>query len=606
MVSMNKKKKYPVVWDLSSLGSSYCDSLFTQEREQHEKKIKAFARKWQCDQSYLSDMDSLLMALDEYRALSELFDREGMYLFLARQVDSLNPRLAAAEKKYTEHEQVLADELRFFPLALSRIDAKMQKKILKNKELFFYWKFLSNLFENVAFNLSEKEERILSLKSGVSRGNWVAMVEEIFSKEKRIILTMGEKGKRVKQEKTFNEILSLINAPCSRVRKSAAAALEDIFEQHRFVVEKEFNSFLEDKKINDELRGYTRPDQARIISDDVSFEIVDTLSTTVSEYFSLSAQYYKLKAALLGKDVLSYHERNIPAVKGAHKEVSYDESVELVHRALLGIDPHFAEIHQEMVESGKVDVYPRAGKRGGAFCMYHDKKLPVYIMLNHTNELRDVATLAHEMGHAIHGTLAKREDSFYYGTPTFMAEIASTFCESFAFDLMQEGLTKKQRLSLLMNKLGDDVSTIMRQIAAYNFEREIHALYRERGYLSSDEIGKVFSKHMKSYMGKAVLQNDGAPLWWMYWSHLRSPFYVYSYASGLLLAKGMRALLKSGDCSWEELKEFFYTGESKSPKEVFVAMGIDLTRPEIWRAGLNEMKDMLKEAKKLAKDLGKI
>ncbi len=603
---MKNNKKLPIKWDLSDLGKKYDDPKFKKERALHSKKIDAFAQKWKKNKNYLTDTSSLKEALDEYAELSSLSDDEGIYLFLMRQIDSSNIELSAAEKKYIEFSQGLSDKIRFFILSLATIDNTLQKKILKNKDFSEYKKLLSDIFENAKFDLSEKEERILSLKSGVSRNNWITMVDEIFSHEKREVLTMGEKSSRPKKIKTFNEILTLINAPCSRVRKSAAQALEDIFEKNSFIVEKEFNSFLEDKKINDELRGYERPDHARILSDDIDFQIVDTLVKNVNKYFSLSRDYYKIKAKMLGKGKIDYYERNIPFGKALHKDFPYEESVELVSKSMNRIDSEFAKIHKNMVETGKIDVYPKTGKTGGAFCMYHDRKAPVYIMLNYTGEIRDVTTLAHEMGHAIHGTLAKRESDIYYHTPTFMAEIASTFCETYAFDELIVGLSDNQKLSLYMQKLGDDISTIMRQIAAYNFEREIHTLFRKKGYLSYKEIGEIFKKHMKSYMGTSVLQNYGAENWWMYWSHLRNPFYVYSYASGLLIAKGMYAVLKSKTLPWDQVKEFFYTGSSKKPQEVFEKMGIDLTNGDFWVAGLEEMKIMLKEIKKLAKKLGKI
>lgn len=603
---MNKKiKKLPLVWDLSDLGKKYHDPKFMEERKLHEKKIKAFAKKRKKNQAYLTDAKTLKKALDEYAKLAELPDTEGMYLFLMRQVDSGNSKLAGAEKKYIEFAQTLADEMRFFVLSLSKIEPKFQKAILKNSDFAVYKVFLADIFENAKFLLSEKEERILSLKSGVAGGNWATMVDELFAHEKREVLTMGKGAARPKQEKTFNEILALLQATCSRVRNSAATAIQDILEKNRFVVEKEFNAILENKKINDELRGYERPDHARVLSDNINFDIVDTMTEAVTSHFKIARDYYALKAKIFKKDALGYHERNMPVGKSQQK-YSYDDAVELVAESMSTIDPEFAEIHREMSETGKIDVYPKSGKRGGAFCMYHGKSEPVYIMLNHTDEVRDVSTLAHEMGHAIHGTLAKRESDMYYDTPMFMAEVASTFCEAYTFDELIKRASDKEKLNLYMQKIGDDVSTIMRQIAAYNFEREIHDLFRERGYLSADDIGKIFKKHMKSYMGSKVLQNYGAENWWMYWSHFRSPFYVYSYASGLLIANGMRALVKEDASRWSEVKEFFYTGTSLSPQETFDKMGIDITDPFFWEAGLVEIANMLKETKKLAKKLGKI
>ncbi|MCD5390122.1 MAG: M3 family oligoendopeptidase [Candidatus Pacebacteria bacterium] len=599
------KQKLPTRWNLSDLGSKINDPKFLKERELHERAIKKFAKKWKKDQSYLTDMDSLKKALDQSEAMGDLPDTEGMYLFLMRQVDTGNSKLAAAEKKYTEWAQNLSNEIRFFGISLGKIDTKLQKKILKDERFSAYKNHLKGIFETAKFDLSEKEEKILSLKSGVSAGNWASMMEEKFAHETRDVLTMGKGGARPKKTVSFTELFGLMQATCSRVRKSAALAVQDVLEKNAFFVEKEFNSILENKKINDELRGFERPDQARILSDDISFEIVDTLSEVVESHFKFSRDFYSLKAKLMKKDKLDYYERSAPFGK-SKKEYSYTEAFDLVEKSMEKIDPEFAEIHRDMCENGRVDVMPKSGKRGGAFCMYHGKNEPVYIMLNHTGKTRDVSTLAHEMGHAIHGTLAKRENNTNYGTPMFMAEIASTFCEEYVFDEIVDQASDKEKLNLYMQKMSDSIATIHRQIAGYLFERDVHKAFREKGYLSNNEIGDIFEKNMKSYMGPKVLQNYGAKNWWMYWSHFRSPFYVYSYSSGLLIANGMRAILREKPEQWEKVKEFFYTGESLSPEQVFNKMGIDITDPFFWEAGLSELTQLMKETKKLAKKLGKI
>ncbi len=603
---MKKIKKLPTEWDLSDLGKSYNDPAFQEERKAHERAVKKFAQKWKKDRSYLTNAKKLKEALDEYNALSEMSDREGVYLFLSRQVDGENTKLMAAEKQYVDWAQKLADEIRFFGLSLGKIEKKNQKVFLKSSLLKEYKHYLEGIFETAKYQLSEKEERILSLKSGVASGNWSSMVSEIFAKETAEVLV--KKGsKRVKEEKTFNEILANLQSDCKRVRKSSAKAIAEIFKKHAFVVEKEFNSILENKKINDLLRGFKRPDEARILSDDISPKIVDTLAESVQSYFSVSRDFYKLKAQLMGQEKLHYHERMAPVFKEKNKQVySYEQAVELVGKVFESIDKDFAKVFFEMVETGKVDVYPRKGKRGGAFCMYHGKQEPVYIMLNYTNKKRDVLTLAHEMGHAMHGTFAKREKALNYDTPMFTAEVASTFFEGLSFEYLLREANERERLQLMVEKLEDSIATIMRQIAAYLFEREVHAEFRKRGYLSHEEIGKIFKKHMSAYMGPAVLQDDEAEKWWMYWSHFRSPFYVYSYASGLLIANGMRAILKENPDQWKKMRNFFYTGTSKSPKAIFREMGINIEDKKFWEGGLEEVKTLLKETKKLAKKLGKI
>jgi oligoendopeptidase F len=596
--------KLQTQWDLSQLGSGINDNEFKIERELMEKKYKAFARKWKKDKSFLTDEKNLKKALHEYEILSGLGTKELTYIYLMRQVDSSNIDLQKAEKKAEEFFQNLAKEIRFFILEIGVIEAKKQKQFLNSSLLKNYKHFLENTFDQSKYRLSEKEEHILSVKSGVSHGNWQSMLEQFISKETRQVL-VPENKKVIKKEQSFAEIQSLIHHKNKRIRDMAATAMHEIVNNNVDIAEKEFNSILENKKINDDLRGYERADHSRILSDDVTFDIVDTMTEVVTDNFKLAKDYYKLKAQLMKVNKLDYHERNVPS--GEIKEsFNYEKSIELVDQAMTGIDAEFHDIYRDMVDGGRVDVFPAQGKRGGAFCMYWGHADPVYVMLNYTDRVTDVTTLAHEMGHAIHGTLTKKESPINYDTPMFVAEIASNFCEEYVFDLISEKLSDKERLVLNMEKIGSFVSSVQRQVAAYNFEQELHNEFRKEGYLSKEQIGKLFTKHMKSYMGPSVSQDTGSENWWVYWNHFRSPFYVYTYASGLLLANAMRAKVAENPEYIDSVKKFFSTGTSTSPKELFDSIDIDITDPQFWQSGIDEIKELLKETKKLAKKIGKI
>lgn len=596
--------KLQTEWNLSGLGKGLNDTAFKKERIELEKKYISFSRKWKKDKSFLTDEKSLQKALVQYEKLSDFGTKELTYIYLMRQVDTANIELQKAEKKAEEFFQNQAKLTRFFTLELGTIDKKNQKKFLKSPLLETYHHFLQNIFDQSQFRLSEKEEHILSLKSGVSHGNWQSMLGEFLSKQTRKVFVMDNK-KVIKSEQTFAEIQSLTHHTNKRIRTKAAEAVHEILAEYAPLAEKEFNSILENKKINDDLRGYERADQARILSDDINFDIVDTMTGVVTDNFKLAKDFYKLKAQLLGLDNLAYHERNVPT-GNITSEHGYDTSVALVDQALQNIDGEFVDIYRDMIDGGRIDVFPQAGKRGGAFCMYWGYSDPVYVMLNHTNRITDTTTLAHEIGHAIHGTLTKKESPINYDTPMFVAEIASNFCEEYVFDLISEELSDEERLVLNMEKIGSAVSSIMRQVAGYNFEREIHNEFRREGYLSKEQIGKIFSKHMKSYMGTAVSQDAGSENWWVYWSHFRSPFYVYTYASGLLLANAMRAKVSENPEYISSVKKFFSTGTSVSPQELFDSIGIDITDGQFWQSGIDEISDLLKETKKLAKKLGKI
>jgi oligoendopeptidase F len=162
------------------------------------------------------------------------------------------------------------------------------------------------------------------------------------------------------------------------------------------------------------------------------------------------------------------------------------------------------------------------------------------------------------------------------------------------------------RLSIMMMRLNDEVSTIFRQVACYRFEQELHDQFRQKGYLSKEDIGRLFRKHMASYMGDSVEQSPGSENWWVYWGHIRSFFYVYSYASGLLISKSLQNSVKEDPRFIGKVKEFLSAGLSDSPKNIFLRLGIDITDKQFWDRGLEEVENLLNETIHLAEKLGKI
>jgi len=178
--------------------------------------------------------------------------------------------------------------------------------------------------------------------------------------------------------------------------------------------------------------------------------------------------------------------------------------------------------------------------------------------------------------------------------------------EDFVTQELLKEANDETKLILLMEKLNAEISSVQRQMACYKFEQELHEEYRKSGHLSKTKIGEIFQKNMSAYMGDFVEQSPGSENWWVYWSHIRSFFYVYSYASGLLISKAMQSLVKKDPKNIEKVKEFLAAGSSESPKDIFMKLGIDITKKEFWEQGLQEIRDLLKETEELAKKLGKI
>ncbi|HSW88640.1 MAG TPA: M3 family oligoendopeptidase [Candidatus Saccharimonadales bacterium] len=586
-------------WDLTPLFSSDIDPTMDNEREKIQTANNSFISKWKDREDYLQDPAVLKEALDEYELLTRTYGtqgKEGYYFWLRSQIEESNPDVKAKVNKIEEFGIKIANELQFFTMRIAKIDIALQPKFLEYTALAPYKHFLEKLFTQSQHLLSEPEEKILTLKSSVAYDNWVKMTSSFLSKEEGLVLQ--EDGTEKKEN--LSQIISLLNHSKKEIRDSAAKTFNEILDKYKEVAEMEVNSILANKKIDDDLRGFSRPDESRHMSDDVESAVIDSLIVSVSKRYDISQRYYALKAKLMGVKALAYHERNVDYGK-VEKQYSFQETVDLVHKVVGALDKEFADILELFVQHGHIDVYPQKGKRSGAFCAYNLHSQPTFMMLNFAEKLLDVTTLAHELGHGINDELMRdKQNALNFGTPTSTAEVASTFMEDFVLEEIIKSADEELQLAIMVSKLNTDISTIFRQIACYQFEQDLHDSYRKKGYLSYKKIGEIFQKHMSAYMGSAVEQSEGSENWWIYWNHIRTFFYVYSYASGLLISKSMQANVKKDPVFIQKVKTFLSAGESESPKNIFKNLGIDITDNTFWDTGLLEIETLLTQTEALA------
>lgn len=602
---MSKVNIKQTTWDLSPLLASDDELNITESRKKVLEANDRFVEKWEKRTDYLSDSKVLKEALDEYEELMRKYGTSGAeqyYFWLRQSQDQVDPEIKAKFNKAHDFSVDLLNKIQFFELRLAKIKKDKQAEFLKDKNLEPYKHFLEKIFKHADYLLSENEEKIINLKSDPAYQKWTQMLSSFLSKEEREVIT--ESGK--KEKKNLEQLLTQTSNKNKKVRDAAALAINDILAKYAEVAEAEINAIMANKKIDDYLRNIDRPDMSRFLDDDVDAETVDVLLKAVANRFDISDRYYALKAKLLGLKKLEYHERGVE-YSHIDRNYSFEDAANLVYRVFSNLDQEFADIFVRFLSNGHIDVYPKKGKRGGAFCSYWLISHPTYVLLNFTNKLRDVTTIAHEMGHGINNELIKKkQNSLNFGTPTSTAEVASTFMEDFVMIEILKTADDETKLGIIVEKLNDEVATVFRQIACYKFEQELHGTFREKGYLSKEEIGKIFQKHMSAYMGKAVEQSKGSENWWVYWWHIRTFFYVYSYASGLLISKSLQNSVKKDPEYIEKVKEFLSTGLSESPKSIFNKLGIDITDVKFWNKGLLEIETLLNEAEGLAKKLGKI
>ncbi len=566
---------------------------FASEKDRVISESYKFIDKWKNREDYLTDPKVLAEALFEYQEWERgtgLAGRLWYFWSLSSSLDQTNPEIKAKLNQVIELSNKIQNDIQFFEHKVSRM------KPIEAPELLPYKHYLERLWANAKYLLSEPEEKLMNLKADSSYGAWERMTSGLISKEEREV--MGRK-------KNFSEIYNMINDPDKKTRDSAALAMNEVLSRWVDVGEAEMNAILNDKKVNDELRGMKRPDEGRHVSDDVSSPIVDALTKTVSENFKLPARFFELKAKLLGLPKLEYYERAVPYGK-LDKKYSLDEAVSLVAGVFEKLGPEFKEIFERLLLNGQVDVYPKKGKRGGAFCSHNLVVEPTYVLMNFNDKLESVLTLAHEFGHAINNELMRGQSAFYFHTSLATAEVASTFFEGFVLSELLKEADDELRLALMVKQLDDDMGTIFRQVAMYNFEKELHNAFKEKGYLAKEEIGKMWLDNAISSMGPFVNATPGSENWWLYVPHIRDFFYVYSYASGQLISKAMQKKVKEKPEFILKVKEFLASGTSKSPKDLFMDMGIDVSDQKFWEEGIMEIENELGQIEELAKNMGKI
>ena len=588
---MSSKQRNKTEWNLSQLYKSPSDPQIEKDLIYAEKIYANFAKKYKKEVLYLKDETSLLKALTDYEKLADTpVSKTVFYLHLYGDKDSNNKIVRAKMNLISQRLQKLGNVVVFFEINLSKILPEYQKKFLASKKLLHFRYYLEKIFEDGKYVLTEPEEKILSLKSLPSHGLWTEAVNKIQNKQtvkhKGKIIPISEASALIKDLKTQSE------------RKELHDKVIDKFCELGDIAESEINAIVIDKKINDELRGFKEAYDATILGYENDKKSVLNLVKTVSDNFHVSQRFYIVKAKMLKLKKLAYYDRAVSVGK-TKKKVSFDESCKILLDLFTSIDPKFGEILRGFIKNGQIDVYPKVGKKSGAYCS-SDHKSPTFVLLNHINTFESLSTFAHEMGHAIHSEFSKSQPVLYEGYSTSTAEVASTLFESFLFYSQFEKLTKEEKIVALHDKIQDDVQTIFRQIACFNFELEMHNTIREKGNMSKEELASVMNKHMKSYLGKVELtEKDG--YFFVGWPHIRYFFYVYSYAFGQLASKALYKKYQEDKTYIEKIKKFLSAGGSMNPEDIFKSIGVDVTKPDFFKKGIESIEEDIKLLETLIK-----
>lgn len=583
-------------WNFGLLYKGHDDPQIEKDIRAGEKAFAGFEKKYKGKTDYLKNEGKLLAVLTEFEEMFKNLRFAGplRYFNFSMDLESTDPVARARSTQLSERYAKNDQRITFFELSLGKVPAALQKKFLASKKLSRFHYYLKTVFDKARHDLSEPEEKIMRLKGIPAHELWVDATQKLLGKA-----TVEFKGKSLPLAQVSNTISDLPLPDRYELHEAFMKTLEGFSD----VAESELNAIVTNKKINDELRGYKEPYDATIAGYQNERKSVLALVDAVTKNFHISQRFYALKAKLMGLDRLRYADR-IAGIETEVKKVSFEDAVSTLRGIFAGVDQKYADVLDSYLEKGQIDVYPKKGKTSGAYCA-GTPNLPTFVLLNFTETMDQVSTFAHEMGHAIHTELAKSQGPLYQDYSIATAEVASTLFESFAFDALFEKMSDKEKIAALHNKINDDVSTIFRQIACFNFEADMHKLIRAKGGASIDELRELMNKHMSAYLGSAVdlRAEDGNFL--VAWGHLRRFFYVYSYAFGQLVSKALYANFKKDKKYLDKINAFMSAGGSDSPENIFKSVGINVTKPEFWKAGLASIEADIERLEKLVADTAK-
>ena len=571
-----------VRWDLTDLYSDIDDETLDADLEVLTGKMAEF------EANFAGKLaDRLGDALTAQAELSCLGDKLMVYLFLRKSTDATNQhiqqRLGQVQESYTE---AAANHLNFFEHELAAMEDDVYEGLLKSDDVVARHKpMLDHLRENRQYLLAQDVERALQLRGPFGPSEWSDYIDE---REAELRFAFDDKSM------TLPEILHAANNdPDGDRRAQALHAFSTGLSEQGFdrLMARTLNVVLGAKAVEDRERGYASPMTSRNIGNQVDDDTVEALHTAVAEVGAIQSQrYYRLLSAHLGQSPLRWSDRNAPLPFADNQTVPWNECVDTVLSAYESFSPTLRDLIAKMLENKWVDAPPYEGKGGGAFnysVLLPSGESRAYNFLNYMGSARDVMTMAHEVGHGVHGMLAAdTQGALMFRAPMAYAETASIFGEMTTFNYVLERTSSdEQKLALLMEKSSDHVNTVVRQISFSNFERRVHNKRRD-GKLMLDDYSKAWMDVTEAFYGKAgeLFTYDGVENLWSYVTHFLRPFYVYAYAFGELFTQALYARRDQFGPEFETMYlDLLRAGGSKNAVELMAPFGLDPRDPDFWR-----------------------
>ncbi len=581
-------------WDLGALYDGPDSEQLQRDLKKADEDASAFARDYQGTvEAIAAASDAGARLAESIRRLEELNDlvgRIGSFAYLHYVTDTSDPPRAKLLGDVQDKLTGITSKLVFFTLELNELDDATLERALRDPKLAHYRPWLEDLRKEKPYQLSRDLELLFHDKYVTGRAAWSRLFSETLSG-----LRFEVEGEILSLEPTLTLLMNSSEAK----RRNAANALARVFRDNTRLFTLITNTLAKEKEISDRWRGFKDVADARHLANRVEPEVVDALVQAVrAKYPSLSHKYYALKAKWLGKERLSYWDRNAPLPHTPDRVIGWDEAQRIVLSAYREFSQPIGEIAEQFFDRNWIDAPSGPNKSPGAFSHPTVPSAHPFIMMNYLGKPRDVMTLAHELGHGVHQVLANEQGPLMARTPLTLAETASVFGEMLTFRaLLASATSPAERHALLAQKVEDMINTVVRQIAFYQFERAVHTERREKGELTAERLGQIWIEIQREALGDSVSLEDGYEVYWTYIPHfIHSPFYVYAYAFGDCLVNSLFAVYEQSEAGFQDRYiEMLRAGGTKHHSELLAPFGLSAAKADFWQMGLSVIERMITE-----------
>ncbi|MCS6826863.1 MAG: M3 family oligoendopeptidase [Caldilinea sp.] len=591
-MSITKSKYALSAWDLSELLAEPSEQEISARMAEIEEEVRSFEKLRERLQTETLTADDVTEALRRYESILRKAWTLAYYAMLWFSADTQSTPAITLQNRMQQALTDIQNRLLFFELWWKGLDdaraAELAPDAAREPDYAF---FLQDLRRTRPYTLDEKSEQIINLKDA----NGITGLMTVYSMlTNRLEFTLTVDGEERKL--TRDALMSYVYSPDPQLRAAAYQELYRVYGNESKVLAQIYNNRVRDwwnEQV--QLRGYASPIAVRNIANDVPDAAVETLLEVVAHNAPVFQRYFRLKAKWLGMEKLRRYDIYAP-LTASDRTIEYGDAVELVLDTFRRFDPGVAALVQRVFDQNHIDSEVRKGKRGGAFCATVRPDVTPYVLLNYTGKVRDVATLAHELGHALHSMLAAQHSILTHHPSLPLAETASVFAEMLLTDrLLAEERDPLVRRDLLASAVDDMYATVMRQTFFVLFEKAAHQAILENA--SQDRLNELYMETLHRQFGDSLEIAPEFQHEWVSIPHIyHTPFYCYAYSFGQLLVLALyRRYRQEGDAFKPGYLKLLSYGGAARPEQMLRDAGVDITDPGFWQGGFDVIAGMIDE-----------